>query len=1043
MGVLLLLIASCGAADMPGRISLDGAWDFRLDPEMQGEKARWFADRDPWKDTIRVPGAWDAQGKGEKAERVFTNHVGQAWYRRTADIPAPWAGRRIWLELGGIHRYADIWVNGTHAARCVGYVSPHVVEITKLVRPGEPAGIAIRADSRQDWSIDALTGCLDIIDAMDVSWGGLWRPVSLFSTGEARIEDAWAVTRRDGDGWIAEVRVELAEPAAKIVVVSARIEGTPATGTALIEADAREARIPLRLHDVQTWTPRDPHLYAVRVELGGGSDAREFRLGLRDVDKRGNDLYLNGRRLFLRGYGDDCIFPRTIAPPADVEFHRQRFEKARAFGFNYVRHHSWWPPEEYLRAADEMGFLLEVELPIAYQPFWDRSTEGARKLYVEEWKKAIRRSRSHPSVIAYCVGNEIFGGVPLARELYRIAKEMDPARFVMESDGAPLPTKAVVDARPPTDIFSVQFDDWGKFGWRDGKYDVKEEVLAPVIIHEMANFGTFPDVGKIPLYRDGVRPFWLIAARELAEKKGLLAELPGWVSASERLQATAAKVSLEAARRSPAIDGYNFWLLCDYWTGSNGLVDPFYGDKAWPRAEEFRRFNAPTVLLLDHDRVSFRPGETARLAVRASRFEDPPSTGAVLRWVLHDGGTDVTGGKLDGIAVGEGLTSLGVLEIDFPEGGKPRKVRLDCTLEDPAGPAANSWDFWIFPVLREENFPARVATALTPEDLDRAAAGGTLVLLGARLGLPPTPLRYKPLWWLGDPKSDANMGTIWRKSRLLGDFPHDGWGDLQTYGLLQGAVSYDIDALPREVVPAVQAVDVFQAMRRRGALFEVGVGKGRVVVCGLKTDPELRRSDPAAALLFGEMLRGAGAGGPPAAATLSIEDARRLLFPKPFLELRPGEVRGARKILLNTMDPVEHETHVEGEARKGWLVRQTDGKAALEWETEPVPAGEGTVTFVWAGATGWVSEPKGKFVLSLNGRPLIEFDATLRPATWRSADGRASLEYEVRRVFPNRQDSAGVLRLSVPRDRLEPLRPARLRVEGSAAGSKRWCMLFE
>jgi hypothetical protein len=62
---------------------------------------------------------------------------------------------------------------------------------------------------------------------------------------------------------------------------------------------------------------------------------------------------------------------------------------------------------------------------------------------------------------------------------------------------------------------------------------------------------------------------------------------------------------------------------------------------------------------------------------------------------------------------------------------------------------------------------------------------------------------------------------------------------------------------------------------------------------------------------------------------------------------------------------------------------------------------------------------------------------------WRSADGKVSLDYEVLRILPNRVDSLGVLRLSVARELLEPLRPARLRVEGSAAGSQRWFLLFE
>jgi len=58
-------------------------------------------------------------------------------------------------------------------------------------------------------------------------------------------------------------------------------------------------------------------------------------------------------------------FIRTRSPrrPIQEEYPR-RFKIAKEYGFNYVRHHSWVPLEEYFEVADEMGILLQPEFPI-------------------------------------------------------------------------------------------------------------------------------------------------------------------------------------------------------------------------------------------------------------------------------------------------------------------------------------------------------------------------------------------------------------------------------------------------------------------------------------------------------------------------------------------------------------------------------------------------------------------------------------------------------------------------------------------------------
>jgi hypothetical protein len=130
----------------------------------------------------------------------------------------------------------------------------------------------------------------------------------------------------------------------------------------------------------------------------------------------------------------------------------------------------------------------------------------------------------------------------------------------------------------------------------------------------------------------------------------------------------------------------------------------------------------------------------------------------------------------------------------------------------------------------------------------------------------------------------------------------------------------------------------------------------------------------------------------------------------------------------------------------GWLgtlpmpfCRQSDGKSKLVWETLPVRTDlkpTEKAEFRLPAAMGFLSQPSGKFQLSINGKPALEFDVSLSSQTWRSEDGRARMNYTV--MESNDEDSCGILQIDVAGALLEPGKPLTFEVIGSAAGSQRW-----
>ena len=133
-------------------ISLDGTWEFSLDPQRQGWGEGWPSGNHTLPHTCEVPGAWEAQGFGNETAHLWrsfqpTNETlaslypslglpgiplgGLGWYKKTvvALPPAP-AGNRLFLRVGGVHRSVTAFANGVRLGHHSGYLHELEWDIT-------------------------------------------------------------------------------------------------------------------------------------------------------------------------------------------------------------------------------------------------------------------------------------------------------------------------------------------------------------------------------------------------------------------------------------------------------------------------------------------------------------------------------------------------------------------------------------------------------------------------------------------------------------------------------------------------------------------------------------------------------------------------------------------------------------------------------------------------------------------------------------------------------------------------------------------------
>ena len=133
--------------------SLDGVWKFRYADDVRAlpaDATAADADTSAWSD-IRVPGNWELQGHGtpiyvntryeyatiDPAPPHLPEAIPAGVYRRTFTVPEAWAGRRIYLTIGGAKSGVYVYVNGREAGYNEDSKNPAQYRIDPLLRPGE------------------------------------------------------------------------------------------------------------------------------------------------------------------------------------------------------------------------------------------------------------------------------------------------------------------------------------------------------------------------------------------------------------------------------------------------------------------------------------------------------------------------------------------------------------------------------------------------------------------------------------------------------------------------------------------------------------------------------------------------------------------------------------------------------------------------------------------------------------------------------------------------------------------------------------------
>lgn len=424
--------------------SLDGKWDFAFDDKDAGLNEKWFAGHH-FNRKINVPYPYQAKlsGIGE------TEHHKVVWYSRSFNVPEKFSGKHVRLNFGAVDYAVTVWINGKEAGKDEGGYVPMSFDITPFLKdgdnqvvvrvfddpydPAQPRGKQ-RPSGQNRWHYTHITG--------------IWQPVWLEAVPGSAIESFKVTPRIEPRGADIAVNVSGGDE----VRVTVLHNGRKVTSV-LAPVNSSKAQISLSMPDAQLWSPENPVLYDIDLELlqhGMLVDKVQSYFGIRAIGIDGNKILLNNKPIWLnmalvQGYWPDGL----LTPPSPEDFVKD-IEWCKELGLNGIRMHQKVEDPRFLYLCDKMGLLVWGEMANAAEGHFSlRAVQIANAI----WERTIKRDYNHPCIMAWTYCNEgwMHQKEDAAEALqyvkaYRLLKQLDPTRPVVDNSGC---------LHVKTDIFDV------------------------------------------------------------------------------------------------------------------------------------------------------------------------------------------------------------------------------------------------------------------------------------------------------------------------------------------------------------------------------------------------------------------------------------------------------------------------------------------------------------------------------------------------------------------------------------------------------------
>ena len=582
----------------------------------------------------------------------------------------------------------------------------------------------------------------------------------------------------------------------------------------------------------------------------------------RNFHIEGQHFYANGHKIFLRGKHDACVWPLTGHVAMDVESWKEYLGECDAYGLNHVRFHSWCPPEAAFVAADELGIILQPELP-----FWgdfNAKDSVLMQFLHKEGENILRQYGHHPSFRMFALGNELWGSIDKMAEFIEDFRKIAPDKVFTFGSNYYLGYQGVKKGMDYFTTCRVGGEGWGNYGTHtrgsfsfadaaDGgminhfypntKMNFKEGCSltnVPIISHETAQFQTYPDYDEIKKYTGVLYPYNMEVFRSRLEKAGMLDQAKDFHQASGLWSLQLYKQDIEMDLRTPNMAGFQLLDLQDYpGQGSAyvGILDAFMDPKGLCTVREWREWCAPIVPLMNADKYCFTNDEDFEADIKIANYSGESLESKTLSWRLGDKEGKIT------LPDGEGLIDVGEIDVDLDDYKQATQLQLVLGIDGTE--YHNTYDIWVYPAkdkLKKLQKKVIVTNELTEQIIRQLEKGKNVLLMPDSTKLCVGGLFQTDYWNYRmfktiseNNKKSVSPGTLGiltdPKHPIFRSFPtqmHTNW---QWFPVIKASHPFMLDNTAANYRPIIQVIDNIERNHKLGLVFEFAIGKGRLLVC--------------------------------------------------------------------------------------------------------------------------------------------------------------------------------------------------------------------
>lgn len=374
---------------------------------------------------VNVP-EWEYGSHGFKAVGYEFPETSIGWYRKSFITPNSDRGKRITIKFDGVFRDCTVWLNGYYLGNNISGYNEFSYDVTDFLKYDQKNVLVVRVDASQ-------------FEGWFYEGAGIYRHVWLIKNNPIYVPLYGTYVTTEVKGKHADVNIETkvenkttAKSKGKIHSIildeNEKIVAEESSSFTIDKLDEQKIKQTIEVKNPLLWSIENPKLYKLVTIVESNDkiiDRVETNFGIRTLQwDKDKGFFLNGKHVKIQGV---CCHQDHAGVGAALPDRLQyyRIERLKEMGCNAYRTSHNPPTPELLEACDKLGMLVLDE---------NRLLDSSPEM-LKLFETLMLRDRSHPSVIAWSIGNEEWNvhtseqARNIAVTMMQLQKKIDPSRL--------------------------------------------------------------------------------------------------------------------------------------------------------------------------------------------------------------------------------------------------------------------------------------------------------------------------------------------------------------------------------------------------------------------------------------------------------------------------------------------------------------------------------------------------------------------------------------------------------------------------------------